>query len=114
LETDPPHERNRAVRHWIRWYVDHAEAARAVVAPAERWAEPGRADRVRFASAEEAEAWYALELDNAVAALRQAHDAGLTDLYQRLAAAVSPYIRRESQWNSWLAERLSDSGRRPG
>jgi DNA-binding SARP family transcriptional activator len=99
-ETEP--DRAAAVERVLRWYLYTADGAAHTVAP-HRTHIPldvaaDQAGALRFASGEEALAWYEGERANVIAATRQSAQAGLHDIAWRLPAGLFPVFNRRDNW----------------
>ncbi|EOD58685.1 TPR repeat-containing protein [Amycolatopsis vancoresmycina DSM 44592] len=119
---DPPSKVEQARRALLTWYAHHARAALGILFPAHRdWApavRPATRTRpeIRLAEPEETWAWTVLEVDNLVAATRDADLHEETSLTLLLGETTAMILHRRGRWDDLcdLRSRALVAARRTG
>ncbi|GAA2779056.1 XRE family transcriptional regulator [Crossiella cryophila] len=99
-------EREHARRALLEWYAHHARTAHRVLFPAHRDWHPAQRltihtrPEIPLAGREEAWAWFDLERDNLVAAVRDADRHDQTHLTLLLATTTGMILMRRGRWDS--------------
>ncbi|MET8846340.1 tetratricopeptide repeat protein [Amycolatopsis sp. NPDC004625] len=119
---DSPAEVDRARRALLMWYAHHAKTALGILFPAHRDWDPAvrlatrTRPEVRLSGREETWAWTVLEVDNLVAATREADLHEETDLTLLLVETTAMILHRRGRWDDLfdLRARALAAARRVG
>ncbi|GLU46534.1 ATP-binding protein [Nocardiopsis ansamitocini] len=102
---EEPHDRERALRAVLVWYLGTVDGGHRVILPAfHRVPLPqneGTWCPLGFAGVDEAMDWFETERENLVAAVRTALDNGFHDLAWRLPAVMYGFFEMRGHWTQW-------------